>query len=107
MGVFMAKYELENDSGLFNPPPYPLHNLARLDPPPVQEAEDEDFVDDFRSASFGCHCILFDSYLLREQKRVNAMAMSLQQEEQDIQNSRDQIKKTLELHEKTSRSLAA
>lgn len=35
------------------------------------------------------------------------MAMSLQQEEQEIKNARDQVKRMLELHEKTTKSLAA
>lgn len=82
MGVAMAEYQLEIESGLINPPPYPAHDLSRIDPPPVREADDEDFVDDFRSASFTRQCVLFDRYLQRDQKRVQAMAMLLQQEEQ-------------------------
>lgn len=86
MGITIAKYKLENDSDLFNLFPYLPHNLNQLDPLPVQEAEDEDFVDNFRSTSFDCCYILFDKYLLKKQKRVNTMSMSLQQEEKDIQN---------------------
>ncbi len=47
IGVTIVKYELENDSDLFNPPLYFPNKLAWLDAPPIQEAEDKDFFDDF------------------------------------------------------------
>lgn len=45
--------------------------------------------------------------LHREQKRVQAMAMLLQQEEQEIADARKEVKRMLELHKKTTTSLAA
>lgn len=63
-------------------------------------------MDDFRSSDDTCRCVIFDQYLQREQKRVQAMAMSLQQEEQENEDACKELKKMLELQKKITESLA-
>lgn len=77
MEVSIAEYTLQNLKGLFYLPLYLAYNFTQINSPAIREIYDKNFINNFWSYDYHCHCVFFNQYLQREQKKLEAMAMSL------------------------------